>query len=116
MLSSYKSGKKVYRELPFITEIPSSVIEKNLDSKIYGEEKVRLQGIIDAFFEEEDGYVLLDYKTDYVKEGEEEDFINKYKIQINLYKDTLNKILGEEVKEAYLYSFYLEKELKISKE
>lgn len=116
MLSSYKSGKKVYRELPFITEIPSSIIEKNLDPKIYGEEKVRLQGIIDAFFEEEDGYVLLDYKTDYVKEGEEEDFINKYKIQINLYKDTLNKILGEEVKEAYLYSFYLEKELKISKE
>ena len=116
MLSSYKSGKKVYRELPFITEIPSSIIEKNLDPKIYGEEKVRLQGIIDAFFEEEDGYVLLDYKTDYVKEGEEEAFINKYKIQINLYKDTLNKILGEEVKEAYLYSFYLEKELKISKE
>ena len=116
MLSSYKSDKKVYRELPFITEIPSSIIEKNLDPKIYGEEKVRLQGIIDAFFEEEDGYVLLDYKTDYVKEGGEEDFINKYKIQINLYKDTLNKILGEEVKEAYLYSFYLEKELKISKE
>lgn len=116
MLSSYKSGKKVYRELPFITEIPSSIIEKNLDPKIYREEKVRLQGIIDAFFEEEDGYVLLDYKTDYVKEGEEEAFINKYKIQINLYKDTLNKILGEEVKEAYLYSFYLEKELKISKE
>lgn len=116
MLNSYKSGKKVYRELPFITEIPSSIIEKNLDPKIYGEEKIRLQGIIDAFFEEEDGYVLLDYKTDYVKEGEEEDFINKYKIQINLYKDTLNKILGEEVKEAYLYSFYLEKELKISKE
>ncbi|MDU2664192.1 MAG: 3'-5' exonuclease, partial [Clostridium perfringens] len=116
MLNSYKSGKKVYRELPFITEIPNSIIEKNLDPKIYGEEKVRLQGIIDAFFEEEDGYVLLDYKTDYVKEGEEEDFINKYKIQINLYKDTLNKILGEEVKEAYLYSFYLEKELKISKE
>ena len=116
MLNSYKSGKKVYRELPFITEIPSSIIEKNLDPKIYGEEKVRLQGIIDAFFEEEDGYVLLDYKTDYVKEGGEEDFINKYKIQINLYKDTLNKILGEEVKEAYLYSFYLERELKISKE
>ena len=116
MLNSYKSGKKVYRELPFITEIPSSIMEKNLDPKIYGDEKVRLQGIIDAFFEEEDGYVLLDYKTDYVKEGEEENFINKYKIQINLYKDTLNKILGEEVKEAYLYSFYLEKELKISKE
>ena len=58
MLRSYKSDKKVYRELPFITEIPSSIIEKNLDPKIYGEEKVRLQGIIDAFFEEEDGYVL----------------------------------------------------------
>ena len=67
----------------------------------------------DAFFEEDDGYVLLDYKTDYIKEGEEEEFINKYRIQIELYEKTLNKILGEDVKESYLYSFYLEKELKI---
>lgn len=113
MLKSYESGQKVYRELPFITEIPSYIIEKNLDPKVYENEKVRLQGIIDAFFEEEGGYVLLDYKTDYIKAGNEEEFINKYKVQINLYKNTLNKILGEEVKESYLYSFYLEKELKI---
>lgn len=116
MLSSYKSGKKVYRELPFITKVPSSLIEKGLDYETYREEKVRLQGIIDVFFQEDDGYVLLDYKTDYIKDGEEENFINKYKIQIDLYKETLNKILGEEVKETYLYSFYLEKELKVSKE
>lgn len=113
MLHAYKSGKKVYRELPFITEIPSTIIEKNIDPKVYSNEKVRLQGIIDAFFEEDDGYVLLDYKTDYIKEGEEEEFINKYRIQIELYEKTLNKILGEDVKESYLYSFYLEKELKI---
>ena len=113
MLKAYKEGKRIYRELPFITEIPSSIIDKKLDPKIYGDEKVRLQGIIDAFFEEEEGFVLLDYKTDYIEKGKEEEFINKYKVQIDLYRGTLNKILGEKVKEAYLYSFYLEKALKM---
>lgn len=113
MLNAYKSGRKVYRELPFITDIPSIRINKELNPKVYGEEKLRLQGIIDAFFEEEDGYVLLDYKTDYIPEGEEDRLLEKYKIQIDLYSETLSKILGEEIKEAYIYSFYLEKDIKI---
>ncbi|MGG5459995.1 helicase-exonuclease AddAB subunit AddA [Clostridium sp. B9] len=113
MLDAHKSRRKVYRELPFITEIPSTRINKELDKKLYKDEKLRLQGIIDAFFEEEDGYVLLDYKTDYVEEGKEQEFLDKYRVQIELYSDTLKKILGEDIKEAYLYSFYLEKDLKI---
>ena len=113
MLEAYKFGRKVYRELPFITEIPITRINKEIDKKLYKDEKLRLQGIIDAFFEEEDGYVLLDYKTDYVEEGKEQEFLDKYRVQIELYSDTLNKILGEDIKEAYLYSFYLEKDLKI---
>ena len=68
---------------------------------------VRLQGVIDTYFEEEDGIVLLDYKTDYV--GEEvkvEDIKERYRIQIQYYSDTLEKVMGLPVKEKYLYLFY----------
>ena len=50
MLELHREGKKIYREVPFYTEISSLDIDKNLDEK-YKNEKVRLQGIIDCFFE-----------------------------------------------------------------
>ena len=103
----------VSRELPFFTELSSTEYDKSLDEKIYKNEKIRLQGIIDCFFEEEDGIVLLDYKTDYVEEGQEEKIIERYKSQLKYYKDALEKITGKVVKETYLYLFKLDKEVSI---
>ena len=57
--------------------------------------------------------MLIDYKTDYVEEGNEEEMINKYTLQINYYKSALKKITGKEVNESYLYLFYLDKEIAI---
>ena len=53
----------------------------------------------------------MDYKTDYVEQGNEEELINKYKMQIQYYKEALEKITKTKIKECYLYSFYLEKEI-----
>ena len=58
LLKAYKENKQVFRELPFITEIPVKRIEKDLIDKIFNNEKLRLQGIIDCLFEEDDGIVL----------------------------------------------------------
>ena len=55
----------VSRELPLFTELSSVEYNTELNKDVYIDEKIRLQGIIDCFFEEEDGIVLLDYKTDY---------------------------------------------------
>lgn len=107
MLKAHREGKGVNREVSFYIDIPAATIDKSLPPEIYEEEMVRLQGVIDCYFEEDGGLVLLDYKTDYV--GEEvtvEDIKERYKVQIKYYSETLEKIMGMPVKEKYLYLFY----------
>ena len=111
VLKSYSSGEKVYKELPFYTEISAKKTDPNLIN-IPESEKVRLQGVIDLFFYEGDNVILVDYKTDYIERGKEEDLIEKYKVQIQYYKEALSKITGKIVTESYLYSFFLDKEIK----
>ncbi|MGG7214255.1 helicase-exonuclease AddAB subunit AddA [Clostridium nigeriense] len=113
MLSAYSKGRLLRREIPFYTEISSLNVDSTLPEKIYEKEKVRLQGIIDCIFEEEDGIVLLDYKTNYVVEGMEEEILDKYRIQLKYYKEAVEKITGKNVKESYLYLFGLGKEVLI---
>ncbi len=110
MLSAYNRGDIVYRELPFYTEIDVHRIDPDLPKEVEGD-KVRLQGVIDSFFYEDNEVILLDYKTDYVEQGNEEELINKYRMQIQYYKEALEKITKAKIKECYLYSFYLEKEI-----
>ena len=113
LLKSYKEGRLVNRELPFFTELSSTEYKPELDKDVYIDEKIRLQGIIDCFFEEEDGIVLLDYKTDYVEEGNEEEIADRYRAQLKYYKDALEKITEKKVKESYLYLFRIDKEVKV---
>lgn len=83
-----------------------SFVESNADSHV---EKVILQGIIDAFIMEEEGIILVDYKTDRVKDGEE--LMNRYQKQIDLYSEALEQILGKKVRRRVLYSFSLGEEV-----
>ena len=83
-----------------------STVDRSVDSTF---EKVILQGIIDAFIMEEDGIILVDYKTDRVKDGEE--LRNRYQKQIDLYSKALEQILGKKVKRRVLYSFSLGEEV-----
>lgn len=112
LIKAFRDGNKVYKELPFYTEISPLEVNGALSNNIK-DEKVRLQGVIDCFFYEGNSIVLLDYKTDYVLEGNEEDMIKKYSIQIKYYKDALKKITGKNVSESYLYLFSLDKEIRI---
>lgn len=61
MKQAEKEGK-LYRERQFMVGIPASEMGKGLQS----EELVLIQGVIDAYIEEADGFILIDYKTDYV--------------------------------------------------
>ena len=69
------------------------------------DEELLVQGIIDAFFYEEDGIVLVDYKTDRVKSGDE--LVRRYRVQLASYAEALRRITGEEVKEQWIWSFAL---------
>ena len=92
---------KLYREQPFVLGIDAGRLNPELPS----EETVLIQGIIDVFFEEDDGLVLLDYKTDSVDSMEE--LWNRYETQLDYYQEALQKLMGKPVKERILYSFHL---------
>ncbi|MGX8774360.1 MAG: UvrD-helicase domain-containing protein, partial [Bacillota bacterium] len=65
-----------------------------------------VQGVIDCFFEEDDGIVLIDYKNSYMGAGRtEKDIRQTYAGQIDLYRRALEGATGKPVKEAYLYLF-----------
>ncbi len=81
----------------------------NLQMEMDGE-TVIVQGIIDCCFEEEDGLVLLDYKTNWIDralpfEQEADRLRRMYRQQIAIYCLALEKTYGKPVKEAYLYLF-----------
>ena len=89
------------REQPFMLGIDANRVQSSWPSN----ETVLLQGIIDAFFIEDGQIVLLDYKTDVIKNGEE--LMHRYSIQLDYYEEALNRILEMPVKESVLYSFCL---------
>ena len=97
----------LYREQHFMQEVEYEKLfpEDGGDNV----EKVILQGIIDAFIMEEEGIILVDYKTDRVKDGKE--LRNRYQKQIDLYSEALEQILGKKVKRRVLYSFSLGEEV-----
>ena len=66
---------------------------------------VVVQGIIDAFFEEEGELVIVDYKTDAVRSAGE--LRKRYQVQMDLYQEALERITEKKVKEKILYSFRL---------
>lgn len=97
-----KNSVNVYREEPFAMTLKSGEVFGSRYKA--ADEKVLLHGIIDCFFEEDDGkLVLLDYKTDF--NTEEETIRSRYKIQMDMYKTALEKATGKKVKESYIYLF-----------
>ena len=103
---AYKENT-LYREQHFMQEVEYEKLfpEDGGDNV----EKVILQGIIDAFIMEEEGIILVDYKTDRVKDGAE--LRNRYQKQIDLYSEALEQILGKKVRRRVLYSFSLGEEV-----
>lgn len=77
----------------------------NDDKKLYDNESVMLRGIVDAYFEEDNQIVLVDYKTDFVNEENINQIIEKYKKQLDLYADIIETLTGKSVKEKCIYLF-----------
>jgi ATP-dependent helicase/nuclease subunit A len=100
--------QQLKKEQQFILSLPACEIYPEMHS----EESVLIQGIIDAFFEEDGELVLVDYKTDHVKTKDE--LIRKYRAQFHYYQVALEQITGKRVKESFLYSFALGEALPIS--
>ena len=104
-----KLAKEVEREKPFYINVPAKDIYKE-ETK----ENILVQGIIDLYYIDKDNNLnLVDYKTDYVEAGNEQELVNKYRKQLDLYKQALEQAYNKQVKNTYIYSVYLNKEIKI---
>ena len=98
------------REYRFTVEIPASSVDSTLMFP-YSEEQVILQGAIDCMFEENGRIVIVDYKTDRVKDPLK--LAELYKEQLRLYKLAVEQITGKLVSQCLLYSFELGCEIEV---
>lgn len=104
-----KTASLVEREKTFYIYIPAKEVYQE-----EVEEKVLVQGIIDLYYLNQKGeLVLVDYKTDYVEKGKEKKLKEKYIEQLQLYQRALEKALKRKVDRIYIYSTYLGKEIQI---
>lgn len=108
MMRAAKDGK-LYKEQPFVYGISADELNKEFPAT----ETVLIQGIIDAYFEEDDKVVLLDYKTDVI--ASEDALVKRYQVQLDYYAKVLEKLLSKPVEDIVIYSFYFEKEIKLQK-
>lgn len=105
-LSMAQRNGKLKKEQQFVIGIPAKEMDLGDSTEL-----ILVQGIIDAYMEEEDGLVLVDYKTDHIRKGEEQVLIDRYQIQLNYYRRALEQMTGKKVKEAVIYSFALQKDV-----
>ena len=98
--------KKLYREQPFVIQKSAVLLDDS-----WQDETILVQGIIDAYFIEDGKIILVDYKTDRVRKGQEQKLIDLYHVQLEDYAEALERMTGMKVKEKFIYSFTLQKEI-----
>jgi ATP-dependent helicase/nuclease subunit A len=109
MATAALSGR-LRREQPFVIDIAA----KDIDRSWPEDENILVQGTIDAYFEEDGQYVLVDYKTDRVFSADGSDLVEKYQKQLEFYRLALERIAGIPVKEMYIYSVTLGKQIPVA--
>lgn len=105
-----KQAKEIHKEHPFYINIKASRIYNQINKE--DDEEILVQGVIDLFFiDKDDKLILVDYKTDYVQN--ENELVEKYKGQLDLYKEALEQSLDKKVDKMCIYSVYLNKLIEI---
>ena len=97
-----KQAKEIHKEQPFYINIPAKDIFKEA-KEACSEKSILVQGVIDLYYiDQNDKINLIDFKTDYVPYGKEQEIADKYKIQINIYRKALEQALGKNVATAQI--------------
>lgn len=104
------SSPNYKREMKFLTEVSVNRVAPNIDEKFY-DEKIIIQGAVDVCFEEDDGIVILDFKTD--RTNDINSLVTAYSEQLNIYAAAAEKIFEKPVKQKIIYSFHLGKEVEV---
>lgn len=105
-----KQAKEIHKEHPFYINIKASRIYNQINKE--DDEDILVQGVIDLFFiDKDDKLILVDYKTDYVQN--ENELVERYKGQLELYKEALEQSLNKKVDKMCIYSVHLNKLIEI---
>ncbi len=103
---------QVFKEKQLFVHIADLALPENSRlAQQYAGTEGSLIGTMDLIFREADGWVLVDYKTDYATKPES--LLDDYALQIGLYQKAAELLFGEPVKEAYLYSFALDRAIPV---
>lgn len=98
---------KIEREYSIFAEVAARDIFVDRDGSAI------IQGRTDMFFYEEDGIVIVDYKSD--RESTLKSNTEEYFTQLSIYRTILPLLTGVRVKQIYLYSFTLGRAIEESK-
>lgn len=99
--------KELYREQQYVMSVSADSIKPDYK----GEETILVQGAVDAFFVEDGKVVIVDYKTDNVKDINQ--LATLYSTQLKYYGNAVKSITGLEIKECIIYSVKFNRELQI---
>lgn len=102
-----QASDRVLREYHFTSRMPAAALDPTLKT----DEFLVVQGIADCVFKENGKLVIVDYKTDHVDHPNQ--LIERYRPQLDLYRDALAKALELPVAECLLYSFALNQTITI---
>ena len=102
------SSKSIHREMRFLSEIPAKQIDQTLNIDVE-DANIIVQGAVDLCFIEDDGVVVLDFKTD--KVDNLQSLVDCYGEQLEIYSAAAQKIFGKPIKEKIIYSFHLGKSI-----
>ncbi len=109
LANKIKRSKIIEKEKAFCCKIEAKEVFKEAKNQT-----ILVQGIIDLYaITEKNEIILVDYKTDYIEDGKEKSLIDKYYSQLKIYKNALEQALGKKVTETYIYSLFLNKDIKV---
>ena len=105
------AGDMVWREKKFMVAVADLDIGSDALDQLKKSDGM-IKGIMDLVFEEDDGLIIVDYKSD--RGASAKALSERYRMQLTLYKAAAELTMHKKVKAAYLYSFELEKEIEVS--
>lgn len=103
-------SEEYHREYRFTVKINATDYDSNIPAE-FSESKIIMQGAVDLAFEENGEVVIVDYKTDRVKDISK--LSEMYSKQVELYKKALEETMERRVKEIIIYSVHLGEQIKI---
>ncbi len=104
-----RGARHVWREFPFALLLPATLYEPSIDPS----EQMLLQGVVDCCFETADGLAIVDFKTDRIRPGQEEERAAVYRPQLTAYAQAISQIFEKPVVEQILYFFATETQISL---